>query len=147
MANGKISFGKQSGGQLALVIPDGVDNTEVIVPESGVLATKQYADLKVALTSFTGANVTLDWTGYQKLPSGLIIQWGVLADISWAANTFRTINYPVSFPNAVLQHTTTLSNSAGTMGNVNTHQLSSSQLQLSVNYSGAATVRWVAIGY
>ena len=33
MANGKIRFGKQSGGQLALVIPDGVTNTEVIVPE------------------------------------------------------------------------------------------------------------------
>lgn len=46
MANGKIRFGKQSGGELALVIPDGVDNTEVIVPESGVLTTKQYVDDK-----------------------------------------------------------------------------------------------------
>lgn len=44
MANGKIIFGKQSGGQLTLAIPDGVDNTEVIVPESGILATKQYVD-------------------------------------------------------------------------------------------------------
>ena len=51
MANGKIRFGKESGGQLALVIPDGVANTEVIVPESGVLATEQYVDVKV-----TGAN-------------------------------------------------------------------------------------------
>ena len=46
MANGKIRFGKQSGGQLALVIPDGLDNTEVIVPESGILATEQYVDGK-----------------------------------------------------------------------------------------------------
>ena len=30
MANGKIRFGKQLGGQLAFVIPDGVTNTEVI---------------------------------------------------------------------------------------------------------------------
>ena len=44
MANGKIKFGKQSGGQLALIIPDGVTNTEVIVPESGILVTKQYVD-------------------------------------------------------------------------------------------------------
>lgn len=44
MANGKIRFGKQSGGQLALVFPDGVANTEVIVPESGVLATEDYVD-------------------------------------------------------------------------------------------------------
>ena len=40
MANGKIRFGKQSGGQLALVISDGVSNTEVVLPESGELATK-----------------------------------------------------------------------------------------------------------
>lgn len=44
MANGKIRFGKQSGGKLALVIPDGVANTEVIVPESGILATEDYVD-------------------------------------------------------------------------------------------------------
>ena len=44
MANGKIRFGKQSGGELALVIPDGTSNTEVIVPESGELATKEYID-------------------------------------------------------------------------------------------------------
>ena len=47
MANGKIRFGKQAGGQLALVIPDGVSNTEVIVPESGMLATEQYVDTSV----------------------------------------------------------------------------------------------------
>lgn len=47
MANGKIIFGKQLGGQLALVIPDGVTNTDVIVPESGILATEQYVDTRV----------------------------------------------------------------------------------------------------
>ena len=55
MANGKIRFGKQSGGQLAFVIPDGVDNTEVVVPESGVLATEQYVDS-------TTVKLTLDQT-------------------------------------------------------------------------------------
>lgn len=55
MANGKIRFGKQSGGTLALVIPDGAANTEVIVPESGVLATEQYVDAKV-----TGTNNNTD---------------------------------------------------------------------------------------
>ena len=44
MANGKIRFGKQSGGELALIMPDGVTKTEVIFPESGELATKQYVD-------------------------------------------------------------------------------------------------------
>ena len=44
MANGKIRFGKQSGGQLALVMPDGVTNTEVVFPESGDLVNKDYVD-------------------------------------------------------------------------------------------------------
>ena len=47
MANGKIRFGKQSGGKLALVFPDGVDDTEVIFPERGELAT----------TAFVGAEI------------------------------------------------------------------------------------------
>lgn len=44
MANGKIKFGKQAGGQLDLIIPDGASNTEVILPESGELANKEYVD-------------------------------------------------------------------------------------------------------
>ena len=46
MANGKIRFGKQSGGTLGLVFPDGIGNTEVMLPESGELATKDYVDGK-----------------------------------------------------------------------------------------------------
>ena len=44
MANGKIRFGKQAGGQLSLIIPNGATNTEVTLPESGILATKKYVD-------------------------------------------------------------------------------------------------------
>lgn len=47
MANGKIRFGKQSGGQLALVIPDGVDNTNLILPASGTVATTTDVDTRV----------------------------------------------------------------------------------------------------
>ena len=39
MANGKINLGKQSGGVLSLTFPDGATNTEVLLPESGTVAT------------------------------------------------------------------------------------------------------------
>lgn len=39
MANGRINFGKQSGGVLSLTFPDGATSTEVTLPESGTLAT------------------------------------------------------------------------------------------------------------
>ena len=44
MANGSFKLGKQSGGTLGLVFPDGVSDTEVVLPESGELATKEYVD-------------------------------------------------------------------------------------------------------
>ena len=39
MANGKIRFGKQSGGVLSLSFPDGATDTEVVLPERGTVAT------------------------------------------------------------------------------------------------------------
>ena len=76
MANGKIRFGKQSGGQLALVFPDGVDNTEVIVPESGILVTEESIDPLIdgkvdkpelititGSATFNGLTQTIDLTG------------------------------------------------------------------------------------
>lgn len=45
MANGKLNLGKQSGGVLSLTFPDGVSNTEVVLPESGVIA--KVSDLSV----------------------------------------------------------------------------------------------------
>lgn len=70
MANGKIRFGKQSGGQLALVIPDGVANTEVVVPESGTLVSVGTTVTDNAIVRFDGttgavqnSSVTIDDSG------------------------------------------------------------------------------------
>ena len=58
MANGKITLGKQSGGTLGLVFQDGVSNTEVVLPESGELATKYYVDnLNSANVKLTGEQI------------------------------------------------------------------------------------------
>ena len=70
MANGKIRFGKQSGGELALVIPDGASNTNLVLPESGTVATEAYADGKTTLAQVkaeisTGSN-------FVTLPTGVI---------------------------------------------------------------------------
>lgn len=54
MANGKIRFGRQSGGQLALVVPDGVANTEVVIPESGTLVSVGTTVTDNAIVRFDG---------------------------------------------------------------------------------------------
>lgn len=68
MANGKIRFGKQSGGQLAFVIPDGVTSTDLVLPESGTVATEAYADGKTTMTQVkaeisTGSNLVTSPAG------------------------------------------------------------------------------------
>lgn len=54
MANGKFTLGKQSGGTLGLVFPDGVSNTEVMLPESGELATVDYVKNNGDVSAITG---------------------------------------------------------------------------------------------
>lgn len=105
MANGKIIFGKQSGGQLTLVIPDGVSNTEVVVPESGVLATQDYADGKTTLAQVkgeirTGSNLVTSSTGVVGYGTG---SGGTVTQLT-SKSTAVTLNKPTG--------TITINNSA-----------------------------------
>lgn len=63
MANGKIRFGKQSGGQLALVFPDGVADTEVIFPESGTVASVDGAVTDNSIARYDGTTGKLQNSG------------------------------------------------------------------------------------
>lgn len=74
----------------------------VPTPTIGTQAVnKDYADLKVALTSFTGANQSIASNGYQKLPGGLIIQWGTVSLSTSVAKNWSstTIVFPTAFSN------------------------------------------------
>ena len=142
MANGRIRFGKQSGGELALVFPDGATNTEVTFPESGILTTKDYADLKVALADFTGTNANLATTGYQKLPSGLIIQWGHLIS---QANIRVSVNLPIAFPNSALSSYASHSNNTAPAGYCDVH-ITTTQVGIRATNDNAY-YSYLAIGY
>ena len=128
MANGRINFGKQSGGVLGLLFPDGATNTEVILPESGTVATtagatetstglielattaeaQAGADDSRAITplklfnSLKGSNQSLASNGYQKLHGGLIIQWGTYSGVLANTSSYTPI-FPITFPNACVK--------------------------------------------
>lgn len=82
--------------------------------------------------------------GYQKLPSGLIIQWG-------GANTVAgsvTVTLPIAFPNAVFQAVVS-STSAAVIAIVSAISTASVTIYTH-DHTGAAAavgVRWIAIGY
>ncbi|EFH4695633.1 phage tail protein [Escherichia coli] len=95
---------------------------------------------------------SLSSTGFQKLPSGLIIQWGI---VSGASN--YTVTYPVTFPNSSLAllavpHTTSVAD-ISEMGIANCSDISKSQFYIIVGgISQGEIVKyerscfWVAIG-
>ena len=89
------------GDQIIADIKTFLDSPIVPTPTTGTQAVnKDYADLKVALAQFTGTNQSLSQNGYQKLPGGLIIQWGFAPFTTQGVSATKA--FPVSFPNYCL---------------------------------------------
>lgn len=154
---GNVLIKNANGNTVTLQNPD--TNVADVVVDTSNIASKQYVDdadaLKVALSSFTGTNQSLVGTGYQKLPGGLIIQWGTDS----GAGSDRNISYPIAFPSAVLGVYTTM-----VSGGINTTEIQSvgtsnitsltffsvyPRYQNTSGGSGIATtpLQWFAIGY
>ncbi|MBL7085228.1 MAG: hypothetical protein ISS43_03880 [Candidatus Omnitrophica bacterium] len=96
----------------------------------------------------------LSQNGYTKLPSGLIIQWGTQANYTQLANDHLFVeNFPIAFPNAVLNVTAGMMHQAGTDldASVSARVINNSQVELQLDeWSG--TTNWIkctyiAIGY
>lgn len=118
-----------------------VENSGLI--DVGALAVEVAG--KAALSAFTGANQSLSASGYQKLPSGLIIQWGSWTSSGTAGNAIA-VSFPIAFPNGAM--------GIGLAANVNSTSTQSawfSDLTAS-GFNGRANstsnnMRYVAIGY
>ena len=103
---------------------NGVDR--VTIGASGITAgsfAPNSIDAAAAALAFSGANQSLATNGYQKLPSGLIIQWGtatlgavgnfntqVIAGVTYYTN-YYTINYPIAFTTATYSSIVSLASS------------------------------------
>lgn len=87
--------------------------------------------------------------GYQKLPSGLIIQWGTGNGQNGGKNT---VYFPIAFPNACLQIATSHDNANDGFGYaVSTSAYSKTSfearvVQVSTHNSSDATFRYIAVG-
>lgn len=57
-------------------------------------------------TNFTGSNQSLGSNGYQKLPGGLILQWGSVT-VNPAFNGTQAVTFPTAFSSAVYSVTAT----------------------------------------
>lgn len=95
--------------------------------------------------AFQAANQSLLSTGFQKIPGGLIVQWGL---VNIPGNTTQVITFPVAFPNTCFIV-------VDSSGNTSTTDIAQSQQIAAPSTTGysarsktaiASTHRWVAIG-
>jgi hypothetical protein len=91
--------------------------------------------------------------GYQKLPNGLIMQWGKTPDLSGENN--YTDTFPIAFPNACLSAQATVINSSTTNDDVFARIISHTTTQITIRperpgtgaYSGPRNIHWFVIGH
>lgn len=120
---------------------------------AGVFQTQATNDssTKVATTAFANPGASLSANGYQKLPSGLIIQWGT---VTTSASADQTVTFPLAFPNACLSVTSTVvtAPAAGTVFCTTNTTPSASSFGIGAWTLGSTTSRsaqsakWIAIG-
>jgi hypothetical protein len=70
--------------------------TGAITPQSGDYTAAQVGAVSTA--SVTGGNQQIAQNGYQYLPGGLILQWGLANAINGSSPT--NVTFPLTFPNA-----------------------------------------------
>lgn len=120
------------------------DSPVVPTPTTDTQAVnKNYADLKVALASFVGTNQSLGGSGYQKLPGGLIIQWG---SVTLSANGDVAVTLPIAFTTACFTAycTYTVRNAYEALA-ITAKSTTSITVDNGDNYT--QTIHWLAIGY
>lgn len=96
-----------------------------------------------ALDKTARFGASLAGNGYQKLPSGLILQWGSAAPSS--PNTLTTYSFPIAFPTACRQFVCGAVNNGTALAPVQGVALSTTQYQLVVSDANE-TAAWIAIG-
>jgi hypothetical protein len=137
---------------------DGSSKTSFLIPTGGIVEAVSNG-VNGWTVGGTGLNSqvgdfqsSLASSGYQKLPSGLIIQWGATADL--AINTNATLNFHVAFPTACLRvlasATNSLTTDDDTFGRVISYTASQVVLRTEAAQgvqAGLRKVEYLAIGY
>jgi hypothetical protein len=129
-----------------------VDTTSIPVTEKGAASGVATLDASGLLTATQLGASSLAASGYQKLPSGLIIQWGFFQN---TASGSGSVAFPIAFPIACLGVQCTLDVSDGS-GPVSCRTagltVTGFNYEMYIGgtmyaHSGTDTTKWLAIGY
>lgn len=123
--------------------------TAALGSSTATTQTSNDSSTKVATTAFVNPANSIGANGYQKLPSGLIIQWGITPTLT--LNTNNAITFPLTFPTNCFTVVASVmgSQSAGTSTSFpNTFTASGFSFFMAAGSpaTGAQTASWMAIG-
>jgi hypothetical protein len=137
--NGTSAFSAASAADIVAAI----GSTAVQNASNGGVTTVDSQSGAITLSSLTAFAKSLGTSGYQKLPGGLIIQWG---SNGAGGNGAASVSFPISFPTACVNVQVT-GGFSGTNGNsTGAYSVSTSGFSYTYHYSGT-TDYWLALGY
>lgn len=161
-SNGKHVLTFFNGGSVDVTIrraganvfyPDGGGTTQIVLGQYDTLSIESdgnngwmvvggSAQLKRAGVFGNSSNTI----GYQRLPSGLILQWGTVT-LAFTPGTLKNVTLPITFPNACLR----AFGAAGSNGSqqqsiVGAQGLNASTIQLWSWDTNTYSAQWFAIG-
>ena len=121
-------------------------NTLIINPGDSVfIASGTSTWFTIGFASSKQFPSSLAANGYQKLPSGLIIQWG---SSTITAGTANTVTFPITFPTACVRALPVPTGTGGTASQyMQPTSITPSQATFNVNAGGPWNYGYIAIGY
>lgn len=135
-----------------------VDNkttvASILQSQQQLLDTVLLSPIKLGY-AFQGDNQQLASNGFQKIPGGLVIQWGTATVVTNSGGGTATISFPTPFPNNALAAIANYRSSSVIQEAYATYTwlISNSQFSVTLDPSssgaptGSQTVFWIAIGY
>jgi hypothetical protein len=132
-----------------VLLGNGTSAVQAVAPgtSGNVLASNGTTWASSALSSLSAFDKSLSANGYQKLPGGLIMQWGTSGSVG--STSAITVTLPIAFPsNFSSVVVTAKSDASGSQeANINATQLSLSQFVINNRTQTTQTFSWIAIGF
>jgi hypothetical protein len=144
------------------VVPDASTTAKGKIEIATAAEAQAYSSSLLAITPATmdqalkGANQSLASTGYQKMPGGLIVQWGSV-DVAFEGQPGyrQTVTFPIAFPTIQPMVVVSTSNASGSdehnvvqiFGSVNLSNVTFQNQWFGGGVVAGTTARWIAIGY
>ena len=138
--------------------PSASETVKGIVELATETEAQSFSSALLAITPSTlnqalkGANQSLAGNGYQRLPGGLIIQWGTFGATVSTVISVQTVTLPMAFPNAIYHvgGAFTRGIGEGFLSYTCENQTTTQFVLWAARGSGGTVThdfRWVAIGY